>query len=68
MMDLFNGMVKKMKGGGGVTFAIDSHETEEALATTLERIDNEDGDEDRDEDNGEDECDCVVLKSLNLFI
>ena len=56
VMELFNGMVQRMKDGGGVSFAIDvKQEDEETLATTLERRDNEEGDGDRDEDEAEDE-------------
>ena len=46
-------MVKKMKDGGGVTFDIavkEEEEEEELLATTLERIDTEDGDDDESVD------------------
>jgi hypothetical protein len=45
MMNVFNGMVKKMKDGGGVSFDFDlTQGGEEALPTTLERIDNEESD------------------------
>jgi hypothetical protein len=54
MMDLFNGMVQRMKDGGGVSFAIDvKQEDEETLATTLERSDGDRDDEDEAEDEGE---------------
>ena len=47
MMNLFNGMVKKMKDGGGVTFDIAvKEEDEELFATTLERRDTEECDDD----------------------
>jgi hypothetical protein len=54
MMNLFTGMVEKMKEGGGVTFDIamkeEEEEEEELLATTLERRDTEDGDDDENVD------------------
>jgi hypothetical protein len=53
MMNVLKGMVKKMKDGGGITFDIDlqTQEDDDALAaTTLERIDNEEGDGDEDEE------------------
>jgi 5-methylcytosine-specific restriction endonuclease McrBC regulatory subunit McrC len=51
MMNVFNGMVKKMKDGGGVSFDFDltQGDNEEVLPTTLERRDNEDEDEESDE-------------------
>jgi hypothetical protein len=52
-MDSFNGMVQRMKDGGGVSFDIDVEKgDEETPATTLERRDNEEG-EDESEDEGE---------------
>jgi hypothetical protein len=47
MMDLFNGLVQKMKDDGGVTLAIDSQENGEA--STTKKRDNEEGDEDEGE-------------------
>ena len=51
MMNVFNGMVKKMKDGGGVSFDFDltQGDNEEVLPTTLERRDNEDEDVENDE-------------------
>jgi hypothetical protein len=47
MMNLFNGMVTKMKDGGGVTFDIAvEEEEEELLAATLKRRDTEEGNND----------------------
>jgi hypothetical protein len=46
MMNVFNGTVKKMKDGGGVSFDFDlTQGDEEVLPTTLKRRDNEDEDE-----------------------
>jgi hypothetical protein len=54
MMNVFSGIVKKMTDGGGVSFDIDSRQGDgEALATTLERRDNEEGDGDGDGDEEE---------------
>ena len=51
MMNVFNGMVKKMRDGGGVSFDFDltQGDNEEVLPTTLERRDNEDEDVENDE-------------------
>jgi hypothetical protein len=55
VMELFHGMVQRMKGGGGVSFAIDVKQgDEETFVTSLETRDNEEG-EDEDEDGDEDE-------------
>jgi hypothetical protein len=60
MMDLFSGMVQKMKDGDGVTYVIDSQENEEALATTLETRDNEESDKDGNEDGRMSERMCTL--------
>jgi hypothetical protein len=54
VMDSFNGMVQRIKDGGGVSIDIDVEKArvEEIPAITLERRDNEEG-KDESEDEGE---------------
>jgi hypothetical protein len=54
-LELFNGMVQRMKEGLGVSFAIDVQQGEEEIfATSLETRDNEEGEEsENEEDEGE---------------
>jgi hypothetical protein len=52
--DLFNGIVQRMKDGGGVSFDIDvEKEDEEIPAITLERRDDEEGNNNKSENEGE---------------
>jgi hypothetical protein len=57
VLQLFNGMVQRMKEGGGVSFAFDVQQgDEEIFATSLETRDNEEGEDEKsndEEDEGE---------------
>ena len=67
VLQLFNGMVQRMKEGGGVSFAIDVQQgDEEIFATSLETRDNEEGEDEElnDEEDRANECDCVSCKSI----
>ena len=55
-MELFNGMVQRMKESGGVSFAINVQQgDEEIFATSLETIDNEEGEDSEDKELNDEE-------------